>query len=70
MLWINSTFLSQILHLGVNLHLVIKKKKKERKEKKEKKNLEWTSYDYETKSVWNWLNDKIRGCFGLIPPFF
>ena len=30
MLWINSTFSSQILHLGVNLHLVkkIKKKKK------------------------------------------
>ena len=36
MLWINSTFLSQILHLGVNLHLVKKKKKKE-KERKEKK---------------------------------
>ena len=37
MLWINSTFLSQILHLGVNLHLVKKKKKrKKRKKRKEK----------------------------------
>ena len=39
MLWINSTFLSQILHLGVNLHLV-KKKKKKKEEKKRKKRKE------------------------------
>ena len=37
MLWINSTFLSQILHLGVNLHLVKKKKKKKEKKKKKRK---------------------------------
>ena len=41
MLWINSTFLSQILHLGVNLHLV-KKKKKKKKEKKKKKRKTWS----------------------------